>query len=134
MNIEKKPILKTAALTKSFRHSRSGEITALKNINLTIFEGQYVLLKGHSGSGKTTLFTLLAGIAFPTSGCVYFREKNLNFQPGQLTHPKRFTMHHKPQTEHVAALSGQTYHPNQLLFQSLSRSFHKSRRSNTPTQ
>jgi putative ABC transport system ATP-binding protein len=78
MNIEKKIILKTAALTKSFRHARSGEITALKNINLTIFEGQYVLLKGHSGSGKTTLFTLLAGIAFPTSGCVYFREKNLN--------------------------------------------------------
>lgn len=40
----------------------------MKNVNLTICEGDRILLQGHSGSGKSTLATLMAGLATPSSG------------------------------------------------------------------
>jgi len=78
MNRECQAFLRTENLTKIFRHSRSDDVSALQNIDIQIDEGQYVLFRGHSGSGKTTLFTLLAGIAHPTRGAVFFRGENLN--------------------------------------------------------
>lgn len=78
MTTEGQPILRTEALTKIFRPSRAREVVALQNIELSIDEGRYVLFRGPSGSGKTTLFTLLAGIAHPTRGCVCFRGEDLN--------------------------------------------------------
>ena len=42
--------------------------TALKNVNLKISKGSFVVLKGASGSGKSTLLNLLSGIDLPTSG------------------------------------------------------------------
>jgi ABC-type polysaccharide/polyol phosphate transport system ATPase subunit len=44
------------------------EINALRNINLTIEEGQRVGVIGHNGAGKSTLLRLLAGVYAPTSG------------------------------------------------------------------
>jgi putative ABC transport system ATP-binding protein len=78
MITEGPPILRTEALTKIFRRSRAREVVALQNIELSIDDGRYVLFRGPSGSGKTTLFTLLAGIAHPTSGCVCFRGEDLS--------------------------------------------------------
>lgn len=43
---------------------------ALRDINLTINSGEFVLLHGVSGSGKTTLLTLIAGMDKPNSGIV----------------------------------------------------------------
>jgi len=78
MITEGRPILRTEELTKIFRRSRARDVVALQNIELSIGEGRYVLFRGPSGSGKTTLFTLLAGIAHPTSGCVCFRGEDLS--------------------------------------------------------
>lgn len=44
------------------------EIPVLRNINLTIQEGEFVSLMGPSGSGKTTLLNLIAGIDRPSQG------------------------------------------------------------------
>jgi putative ABC transport system ATP-binding protein len=46
------------------------EIPVLRNINLTIPEGEFQALMGPSGSGKTTLLNLVAGIDRPSSGDV----------------------------------------------------------------
>lgn len=46
------------------------EITILKNINLTIKDGEYVTIIGPSGSGKSTLMYLLGLLDVPTSGTV----------------------------------------------------------------
>jgi len=73
-----RPILRTEELTKIFRRSRAREVVALQNVELIIDEGRYALFRGPSGSGKTTLFTLLAGIARPTRGCVCFRGEDLS--------------------------------------------------------
>ncbi|WP_170401095.1 ABC transporter ATP-binding protein [Ruegeria arenilitoris] len=45
----------------------------LKDINLSVQEGEFVVLLGFSGTGKTTLINLMAGIEFPSKGSVTFR-------------------------------------------------------------
>ena len=44
------------------------EMYALKNINLTILDGQFIGLIGHTGSGKSTLIQHINGLLKPTSG------------------------------------------------------------------
>lgn len=54
-----------------------GEGTAktdvLKNINLEVQEGEFLVLLGFSGTGKTTLINLMAGLEEPTKGAVTFK-------------------------------------------------------------
>lgn len=48
--------------------TRNGPVTALKDINLHIEEGEFVCAVGASGSGKSTLLRLIAGLDQPTAG------------------------------------------------------------------
>ncbi len=50
--------------------TKSFEVGALSNLNLTINPGERVALVGHNGSGKSTFLRLVAGIYPPTSGTV----------------------------------------------------------------
>lgn len=47
---------------------RFGQFHALRDINLTVEQGEFVTLIGHSGCGKSTLLNLIAGLALPSSG------------------------------------------------------------------
>src|SRR5919198_2152972 len=60
------------------------QITAIKNIDLTIEDEQFVFLVGPSGCGKTTLLNILAGLDKPTEG-----EIILNGHPVNETGPDR---------------------------------------------
>ncbi|MDA1089742.1 MAG: putative 2-aminoethylphosphonate ABC transporter ATP-binding protein [Proteobacteria bacterium] len=55
--------LKVENLTKKF-----GDFTALKNISLEVFEGEFVCFLGPSGCGKTTLLRAIAGLDIQTFG------------------------------------------------------------------
>lgn len=54
------------------------EHAALKDISLTIPEGQFIGLIGHTGSGKSTLVQHLNGLLRPTSGGVYFNGADIH--------------------------------------------------------
>ncbi len=48
--------------------TRKGHFHALREIDLTVAQGEFVTLIGHSGCGKSTLLNLIAGLTLPTSG------------------------------------------------------------------
>lgn len=53
------------------------ERQALKEINLTIPDDQFIGIIGHTGSGKSTLIQHLNGLLRATSGAVYYNDKNI---------------------------------------------------------
>ncbi|MFL2665619.1 MAG: ABC transporter ATP-binding protein [Dehalococcoidia bacterium] len=63
----------------SRNYTLKGEkIQAIKNINLSIDNGEFLTLVGRSGSGKTTLLNLLAGLDQPSDGNIFFKGQNIN--------------------------------------------------------
>lgn len=64
-------------------------IPALKNINLSIAEGEFVAISGPSGSGKTTLLNLIGLIDRPTSGTIRFEENVISYNGHSKLHRLR---------------------------------------------
>lgn len=60
-------ILTASDLNKTYRLGNE-TIPILKNISISIREGEFLVIQGNSGSGKTTLLSLLSGLDHPTSG------------------------------------------------------------------
>ena len=58
-------MIEVKSLVKSF-----GATTALRGVNLSVPDGQFVTLVGPNGAGKTTLLRILATLSRPTSGAV----------------------------------------------------------------
>ena len=57
--------------------SGEAEVTALKNIDLNIEQGEFVAIVGPSGSGKSTLLHLLGGVDKPSSGEVIIKGESI---------------------------------------------------------
>lgn len=55
-----------------------GEISALDNVNLMIYENDYIGIIGHSGSGKSTLLNIIAGYEISDSGSYYYYDKDIS--------------------------------------------------------
>jgi putative ABC transport system ATP-binding protein len=53
------------------------EVKALRGVDLVLDEGLFLVILGHSGSGKSTLLNILGGLDVPTSGKVYFHDREL---------------------------------------------------------
>lgn len=51
-------------------YAKKGNTTALEDINLEIYDGEFVCLLGPSGCGKTTLLRMIGGLDVPTEGKV----------------------------------------------------------------
>ena len=70
-----KKIVKTKGLTKYFQ-IKSGysklKLLAVNNVNLEIYEGQWLGVVGESGSGKSTLGRILARLINQNSGEILF--------------------------------------------------------------
>ncbi|MEM2320657.1 MAG: ABC transporter ATP-binding protein [Candidatus Bathyarchaeia archaeon] len=62
----KKVMIKTVNLTKKY-----GDFTAVKDLNLEVYEGEFFCLLGPNGAGKTTTFLMLLGLTRPTHGSAW---------------------------------------------------------------
>jgi multiple sugar transport system ATP-binding protein len=56
-----------------------GAVSVLKNMNLNVEEGEFVVLLGPSGCGKSTLLNCLAGLLDITDGQIFIKGKNVTW-------------------------------------------------------
>ncbi len=71
-------ILEVSGLKKTYTTRMGGtKVEALRNVNFTVDQGEYVAIMGESGSGKTTLLNILAALDKPTGGSVLLEGQDL---------------------------------------------------------
>ncbi len=68
-------------VTKIYNYQTNKEVVALKDINLDIKKGEFVILMGPSGSGKSTLLSIIATLTKPTYGSVKVKDEILSKLP-----------------------------------------------------
>lgn len=67
MKDEKKALIQLSNVVKSYSNGDQ-ELNVLKEIDLTVYEGEFVAIMGPSGSGKSTLMNIIGLLDKPTSG------------------------------------------------------------------
>lgn len=70
-------VLKTENLTHYYSNGMSGEVAAIKNINIEIEKGELVGIIGHTGSGKSTLLQHFNGLLKPDAGRVLLEGRDI---------------------------------------------------------
>ena len=71
-------MLEVSGLRKVYTTRFGGsQVEALKNVNFSVEQGEYVAIMGESGSGKTTLLNILAALDRPTGGSVLLDGRDL---------------------------------------------------------
>jgi putative ABC transport system ATP-binding protein len=72
-------LLLTEKLCKTFS-SGGNQQHVLKNLDISLSEGDFTVIMGSSGSGKSTLLYALSGMDKPTLGAIHFRDKDISKQ------------------------------------------------------
>ena len=72
-----KPILRTEKLCKTFSNAGLQQ-HVIKNLDLSIMEGDFTIIMGSSGSGKSTLLYALSGMDKPSMGKVFFNDEDIS--------------------------------------------------------
>lgn len=70
------PVFQVRGLTKVYRMGEV-EVHALREMDLNLYAGEFLVILGASGSGKSTLLNILGGLDVPTAGTVRFRDHDL---------------------------------------------------------
>ena len=71
--------METIIEAKHLNKAYNDRVTALLDVNLAIWKGEFVALLGRSGSGKSTLLNILGGLDAPTSGEVLIGGRGVDF-------------------------------------------------------
>jgi energy-coupling factor transport system ATP-binding protein len=78
------PVIETNNLTYVYSPGTPFEKTAMKDVSLTVEEGDFIGVIGHTGSGKSTLVQHLNGLLRPTSGTVLLDGKDIWAEPKKI--------------------------------------------------
>lgn len=70
----KEPILVAKNLNKIYKHGDL-QTHAVKDVNFTIYKGEFIIILGPSGSGKSTLMNLIGGMDSITSGELFYKNQ-----------------------------------------------------------
>ena len=79
-------LLEAKALTREFDE---GQVKALRGVDFSIKEGEFVAIVGPSGCGKSTLLQLLGGLDRPTFGTLLYRGRSLPDHPNPAAYRAR---------------------------------------------
>ena len=79
-------LLEAKTLTREFDE---GQVKALRGVDFSIKEGEFVAITGPSGSGKSTLLQLLGALDRPTSGTLLYRGESLPDHPNPAAYRAR---------------------------------------------
>ena len=74
-------MLEIANLSKTFAKGTVNEHTALKDLNLSLNDGEFVTIVGSNGAGKSTLFNMICGTYLQYSGKITLDKKDISFMP-----------------------------------------------------
>ncbi len=66
--VDRVPVIELAGVSKIYAGEGDAEVRALRGVDLTIAQGEYVALMGPSGSGKSTLMHILGCLDVPSAG------------------------------------------------------------------
>jgi putative ABC transport system ATP-binding protein len=72
-NEQREAVLQARALAKIYGSGETA-VHALRDVDLDVYSGEFIVLLGASGSGKSTLLNILGGLDVPTSGDVRFMD------------------------------------------------------------
>ncbi|WP_442601997.1 ABC transporter ATP-binding protein [Paenibacillus sp. KN14-4R] len=70
-------LLRTEKLCKTFS-SGGNQQHVLKNLDISLMEGDFTVIMGSSGSGKSTLLYAISGMDKPTLGSIYFEQEDIS--------------------------------------------------------
>lgn len=83
------PLIRASSVSREFVLGQE-RVQAVRSVSMELTPGRFVLIRGKSGSGKTTLLNLLGGLDRPTSGAVYYHERDLHhFSEREMTRWRR---------------------------------------------
>ena len=88
--METPAVVQVASLEKTYRLGNV-KVNALRGVNLTLYQAEFVVITGPSGSGKTTLLNIIGTLDKPSSGKVSIDgEDIIGMKDGQLTKLRRY--------------------------------------------
>jgi peptide/nickel transport system ATP-binding protein len=76
VSMQAEPLLEVRGVDKVY-----GQFQALKDVSLTLREGQTLGIVGESGSGKSTLAKAILGLEEPTTGKIFYRNREISSLP-----------------------------------------------------
>ena len=89
MNGNEAPVFRARGLSKVYVMGEV-QVYALRDVDLDLYRGEFVVLLGPSGSGKSTLLNILGGLDVPTHGSVSFLDHDLTIhEEAELTRFRR---------------------------------------------
>ena len=83
MSKEERPILEAKHVTKKFPLANGKELIANDDISLKFYKGQTLGIVGESGCGKSTFMRMMVQLEKPTSGKIFFKEKDITKMKGE---------------------------------------------------
>lgn len=73
------PLISVTGLSVSYDVARTGKkLIAIENVDLDVFEGEFITVLGPSGCGKTTFMNVIAGLVAPSTGSVLVDGKQVD--------------------------------------------------------
>jgi putative ABC transport system ATP-binding protein len=74
-------MIKIQHISKVYNKGQDDEVKALRQVDLTIEKGEFVVIVGTNGSGKSTMLNMLLGTSFPTEGSILINGANITSLP-----------------------------------------------------